>query len=103
DFHGDHGFAVRDHFHGEVRFAVGDAAAHGRAHAGRVAGIQEVHVQADADTCGIVHGEFEGVSHYLAHAAFVDVAHGEGSHAQLLDEFLFVGIQIAHAHQDDVL
>src|SRR5689334_14721842 len=34
DFEGNHGFGVGNHFHGEMGFAIGDAAAHGSAHAG---------------------------------------------------------------------
>ena len=98
----DHGFAVGDHFHGEMGFAVGDAAAHGRADAGSVGGIDEIHVEADGDAGGVVHGVFHGVGHDFAHAALVDVAHGENVDAGFFDESAFVGVEIAHTDEDDI-
>src|SRR5208283_2561689 len=96
NFHGDHGFAVGDHFHGEVGFTIGGAAADGGADSGGIAGIDEIHVQAYRDAVGIVHGVLEGVGHDFAHAALIDFTHGEGLDSEFLDEFLFVGVEIAY-------
>ena len=98
----DHGFAVGDHFHGEVSFAIGYAAADGCADAGSVGGIDEIHVEADGDAGGVVHGVFDGVGHDFAHAALVDVAHGEDVNAGFFCDFAFVGVEIARADDDDV-
>src|SRR5689334_3677238 len=43
DFEGNHGLGVGNHFHGKVRFAIGNAAAHGSAHAGGIGGIDKIH------------------------------------------------------------
>jgi len=102
DFEGDHGFGVGDHFHGEMGFAVGDAAAHGRADAGSVAGIDEIHIQADGDAGGVVHGVFEGVGHDFAHAAFIDVAHGEDVDTGFFRDFAFLSVEVARADDDDI-
>src|SRR5712692_36598 len=102
DFEGNHGLGVGNHFHGEVGFAIGDAAAHRRAHSGRVGGIDEVHVQADGDAGGVVHGVLEGLGHDVPHAALVDVAHSEDMDAGFFDDFAFLRVEIAGADDDDV-
>src|SRR5229473_1580391 len=76
DFEGNHGLSVRDHFHGEMGFAVGDAAAHGSAAAGSVGGIDKTNIGADGDPGGVVQGLLRGVEHASAHAALVNAAHG---------------------------
>src|SRR6516162_9618303 len=101
-FHRNHGFGVGNHFHGEVSFAVGGTAAHGRANAGSVGGIHEIHVQTDGDASGVVHSIFEGFRHDIAHAALVNVAHGENVYPGFLDDFAFLGIEVARADNDDV-
>src|SRR5882762_4937164 len=75
-------------------FAVGDAAAHGSADAGSIGGIDEVHIEADGDAGGVVHGVLEGVGHDFAHAALVNVAHGEDVDAGFRDDFAFLGVEI---------
>src|SRR6266852_3405314 len=102
DFEGNHGLGVGDHFHGEMGFAIGDTAAHGSADAGSVGGIDEVHIEADGDAGGVVHGVLEGVGHDFAHAALVDVAHGEDVDAGYLDDLSFLGVEIAGTDDDDV-
>src|SRR5260370_23152028 len=83
-------------------FAVGDAAADGSADAGSVGGIDEVHIEADGDAGGVVHGVLESVGHDFAHAALVNVAHGEDVDAGFFDDFTFLGVEIAGADDDDV-
>src|SRR5437868_4617398 len=102
DFQTDHRFAVSDHFHGQVSFAVSDSAAYRSAYAGSVGGIYEIHVEADGDAGGVVHGILYGVGHHFSHAALVDVAHGEDVNAGFLRDFALVGIEIARADDDDI-
>src|SRR5260370_11658188 len=83
-------------------FAVGDAAAYGSADAGSVSGIDEVHIEADGDAGGVIHGVLESVGHDFAHAAFVNVAHGEDVDAGFLDDFAFLSVKIAGADNNDV-
>src|SRR5712692_3267029 len=102
DFEGNHGLGVGNHFHGEMGFAVGDAAPDGSAHAGSIGGIDEIHIQADGNACRIVHGVLEGVGHDFAHAALINIAHGEDVDAGFLDDFAFLGVEVARTHNDDV-
>src|SRR5207253_4256960 len=74
----------------------------GSANAGRIGGIDEIHIQADGDTGGIVHGVLEGFGHHVAQAALVNVAHSEDVNAGFLDDFAFLGVEIARADDDDV-
>ena len=86
-----------------MRFAIGDATAHGRAYAGRVGGIDEIQIQADDGARGVVvGGDANGVAHHFAHAAFVDVAHGEGVHAGILDQAPLLRIKLTHADEHHV-
>src|SRR5258706_12829681 len=82
--------------------AVGDAAADGSADAGSVGGIDEVHIEADGDAGGVVHGVLERVGHDFAHAALVNVAHGEDVGGGFFDDFAFLGVGNASANDDDV-
>jgi len=43
-FHRNHGLGVGNHFHGEMRFTIGDATADRRADAWGIRGVNEVHV-----------------------------------------------------------
>src|SRR5258708_12694438 len=83
-------------------FAVGGAAAHGSADAGSIGGIDEVHIEADGDAGGVVHGVLEGVGHDFAHAALVNIAHGENVDAGFLHGFAFLGVEIAGPDADGV-
>src|SRR6266576_1890973 len=102
DFEGNHGLRVRAHLHGEMGFAVGDTAAYGSANAGRICGIDKIHIEADGDASGIVHGVLEGFGHYVTQAALINVAHGEDVDAGFLDDFPFLGVEIASADDDDI-
>ena len=64
--------------------------------------IDEVHIQANGDAGGVVHGVLEGVGHDFAHAALVHVAHGEDVDAGFLDDFAFLGVEIAGTDDHDV-
>ncbi len=99
DLERNHGLGVGDHFHGEVGFAVGDAAADRSAHAGGVGGIDEIHIEADGDAGGVVHGVLQGFGHDVAQAALVNVAHGENTDAGFLDDFALLGVEIARADE----
>ena len=94
--------AVGNHFERKVRFAIGGAAAHRRADAGRVGGINEIHVEADGDACRVVACKAQGFGHHFAHAALVDVAHRKNVHAGFLDQAAFFRIEIADADQRDI-
>ena len=85
-----------------MSFAVGGPPAHGRANAGSIRGIDEIHVQADSDARGVVHSVFEGFRHDIAHAALVNVAHGENVDPGFLDDLPFLSIEVARADNDDV-
>src|SRR5258708_6304915 len=102
DFQGNHGFGVGDHFHSEMGFAIGDAATDGSANAGGIGGIDEIHIEAHGDTRSVVHRVFEGVRHDFAHAALVNIAHGEDVDAGFLYDFAFLGVEVARADDDDV-
>src|SRR5260370_42269330 len=52
DFEGNHGLGVGDHFHGEMGFAIGAAAAHGSADAGGVGGLGATHIEGDGGAGG---------------------------------------------------
>src|SRR6266581_3744058 len=83
-------------------FAVGDAAANGGADAGSVGGIDEIHIEADGDACGVVHGVLQGFGHDVAQATLVNVAHGEDVDAGFLDDFAFLRVEIPGTDNDDV-
>jgi len=59
-------------------------------------------IEADGDAGGVVHGVLQSVGHDFAHAAFVNVAHGEDVDAGFFDDFAFLGVEIASANDDDV-
>ena len=101
-FHRNHGFRVGNHFHGEMRLAIGGAAADRRAHPGGIGGINEVHVQADGNAGRVVHGLFQGLRQHVAQAALIDIAHSEDVNAGFLYDFAFLGIQVARANDHDV-
>ena len=61
-FHRDHVAAIADHLHGEVRFAIGDAAAHRRADAGRIFGIDEIHIEREMEAGGVARGDDDAPS-----------------------------------------
>src|SRR5260370_16417629 len=83
-------------------FAVGDAAAYWSADTRGVGRIDEVHIEADGDACGVIHGVLESVGHDFAHAALVNVAHGEDVDAGFLDDFAFLRVEVARANDDDI-
>src|SRR5437667_10718970 len=85
-----------------MSLAVGGTPAHRRANSGSIRGIHEIHVQADGDSSGVVHSVFEGFRHDIAHAALVDIAHGENVDTGFLDDFAFLSIEVARADNDDV-
>src|ERR1700689_142546 len=81
NFEAEHAAVVGDDFHGEVRLAVGGAAAYGSAHSGGVLGIDPVHVEGNVVAGRAASGHAEGFFHDCAHAALVNVAHGEDADA----------------------
>jgi hypothetical protein len=85
-----------------MRFAVSSPPAYGRANAGGIRGIHEVHVQTDGDARGVIHGVFQGFRHDVAHAALVNIAHGENVDTGFLDDFAFLSVEVARADNDDV-
>src|SRR5271168_3149668 len=106
DFHHferHHRFRIRNHFHGQVRLAISDAAAHGSAHARSVRGIDEIEIQAHRDSVGLILRKAQRFGHHLAHAALVQVAHGEHVHARFFDDFPLPRVYVAHSHNRNVV
>ena len=83
-------------------FAVSHAAAHRCAHSRSVGRVHEIHVQAYGRAVGIVGHETQRLTHHVAHAALIDIAHGKNVDAGLLDQAALFRIQIAHANKRDV-
>src|SRR5271156_6198441 len=82
-----------------MSFAIGGAAPDRSTDAGRVFGIDPIHVERDVVADGAVSGQAERVFHDGAHAAFVDVAHGEDFDSRFADVFFFKVVDIADADQ----
>src|SRR5690348_3376696 len=80
-------------------FAVSGAAPDGSADAGRIFGIDPVHIERDVVAGGAAAGHAEGFFHNGAHAALVDVAHGEDFHSGAADVFFFVRVYVTDADQ----
>src|SRR6185437_539396 len=98
----EHAATVGDDLQCQVGFAVGGAATHGRAHAGGMGGVNEVHVEGGAETLGAIAGHGDGLFHHGAHATFVNVAHGEDFDAGFAQAALFLVVEIMHAHQHGI-
>src|SRR6266849_5926602 len=90
---------VGDDFHGEMGFAIGGAAPDRSANAGRVFRIDPIHIERDVIAGGAAAGHAESFFHHGAHAAFVDVAHGEDFDAGFADVFFFKVIDVADADE----
>src|ERR1035437_5679711 len=82
-----------------MRFAIGGAAPDRSADAGRVFGIDPIHVERDVIAGGAASGHAERFLHDRAHTAFVDVAHGEDFHSGLADVFFFKVVDVADADE----
>src|SRR6266478_6091932 len=93
---------VGDDFHGEMRFAIRGAAPDRSADAGRVFGIDPVHVEGDVIAGGAAPGHAEGFLHHGPHAAFVDVAHGENFDSGFADVFFFKAVHVADADEHTI-
>src|SRR5579872_848562 len=102
NFEAQHAGVVGDNFHGQVAFAVGGAAAHGSAYAGRVLGINPVHVERNMVAGSAAAGHAQRFFHHYPHAALVNVTHGEDFHAGLADVFFFETVNVTHAHDDAI-
>src|SRR5260370_20801909 len=90
---------IRDYFHGEMRFAISGAAPHWSADARRVFGINPIHVERDVIASGAASSHAESFLHDGAHAAFVDVAHGEDFDPGFADVFFFEVVDVADADE----
>src|SRR5208337_5219743 len=95
DFEAQHASMVGDDFHGEVRFAISRSAPDRSADAGRVFGIDPIHVERDVIAGGAASGHAESFLHNGAHAAFIDVAHGEDFDSGFADVFFFEVVDVA--------
>src|SRR5579872_3865648 len=80
DLHRQDTACVARHFHRKMRLAVSRAAANGRSHARRVFRIDEIHVDRKMKSRRPAGHDADGLIHHRAHAAFVDIAHGERTH-----------------------
>ena len=47
-------------------------------------------------------GEAKRFGHHFAHAALVNIAHGENVHAGFFHQAALLGVELANAHQHDV-
>src|SRR6516165_9141505 len=102
-FEAEEAAVVGDDLHGEMRLAVGGAAADGGADAGGVLGVDPVHVEGDVIAGGAAAGGAQGLFDHGAHAALVDVAHGvDLAHAGAFDVGALGGVDVAHADEDGV-
>src|SRR5258707_417341 len=97
NFKARHAPMVGDDFHREMRFAIGGAAPDRSADAGRVFRIDPIHVERDVIAGGAASGHAESFLHDGAHAAFVDVAHGEDLDTGFTDIFFFKAVYVADA------
>src|SRR5208337_3408841 len=98
-----HASMVGNDFHGEVRFAIRGAAPDRSADAGRVVGIDPVHVERDVIAGGAASSHAKRFFHDGAHAPFVNVAHGEDFDSGLADVFLFKVVHVADTHEHAIL
>ena len=90
---------VGDDLHGQVGVAIGGAAAHRRAHAGSIFRVDPIHVERDVVAGGAAAGHAQRLFDDGAHAALINIAHGEDFDAGAENVFFFRGVHIAHAHQ----
>src|ERR1700741_1906392 len=84
-------------------FAVGRAAAHGSSYAGSVLRVDPIHVERDVISSGSPTGHAESFFDHSAHAALVDVAHGEDADAGLVNVLFLDGVNITHTDQHTIL
>src|SRR5690348_11370138 len=84
--------------HREVRFAIRQSATNESSGARCVARIEYVDVKRDAVTGSALRSDRDRLVHAGAHAALVDLAHREETHAELFDQFSFTGIDVARAN-----
>src|SRR5580704_3181011 len=99
DLETQHAAVVGDDLHGQVSFAVGGAATDRSSHAGRVFGIDPIHVEGDVIAGGAPAGHAQGFFDDRAHATLVNIAHGENSDAGTADILFFNGVNVAHSYQ----
>src|SRR5271169_6582806 len=103
DFKTQHATVIGNDLHGKVSLAVGRAAAHGSTHAGRVFGIDPVHVERNVVAGGAATRHAQGFFHHGTHATLVNVAHGEDADSGAPNIFFLHCVDVAHAHQHAVL
>src|ERR1051326_4166669 len=102
DFHdlkAQHAAMVGDDFHRQMSLAVGGSTAHRSADAGSVFGIDPIHVERDMVAGSATSGHAQGFFHDGAHAALVDVAHGEDADAGAMNVFFLYRVNVADADQ----
>ncbi len=93
---------VGDDFHGEMRFAIRGASPDRSADAGRVFGINPIHVERDVIAGGAASGHAESFFHDGAHTAFVNVAHSENFDSGFADVFFFKAVHVADADEHTI-
>ncbi len=93
---------VGDDFHRQMRFAIRRPSPHRSAHPGRIFGIDPVHVERHVIAHGAASRHAERLFHHRAHAALVNVAHGEYLDAGLTNILFFNIVDIANADQHAV-
>ena len=71
----------------------------GRADAGRVARIDRIEIERDAETAARAAHERHRFAQRLAHAALGDLVHEENAHAEALEELGFAALEAPHAEK----
>ena len=82
--------------------AIGDTAPHRRPGPGRVFGVHDIEVERQVDAGGAVPRGVERFVEDVAHAALIEVAHGEDAGAALLEDLALAGIEVAHPDEHRV-
>src|SRR5579872_914015 len=99
DFKAQHAAVIGNDFHGQMCLAVGGTSAHRSADAGSVFGIDPIHVERDMVAGSAASGHAQGLFHDGAHAALVDVAHGEDADAGSMNVFFLYRVNVADSDQ----
>ena len=90
-------------FHDQMRLAIGGAARHGGADAGRDGGIEEVDVEGKMQHAVLRPHALDDAADQHADAELVDRAHVGNRHAALVHQLLFQGIDRADAEQVELI
>src|ERR1700751_1731409 len=102
DLETQHTGMVSDDLHSQVGLAIGRPSPHRCSDAGRIFGINPIHVQGNVIAGGTTTGHTQGFFGDGAHAAFVNVAHGEDFDASAADVLPLNCVDVPHTNQHTV-